>query len=84
MLYSVLWGYNKIERGMEMTGNDLLKFTQRYLEEFPEMANKDVIVTTPRKRRFKGDFYHRFGITSIGMSALIGKDNLNLGIESIS
>lgn len=67
-----------------MTGRDLKRFTEKYLEEYPNMADCDVIVTTPRKRRTKeGDFYNRFKITSIGMCTLVGKGNLNLCIEPI-
>lgn len=67
-----------------MTGNELLKFTEQYIKEFPKMANNDIIVTTSRSRRVKGDFYKRFKITSIGMNSLVGKDSLNLGIELVS
>lgn len=68
-----------------MTGNDLTRFLAKYLAEFPKMVDNDIIVTTPRKRRDKqGDWYHRFKITSIGMNALVGKDNLELGVEPIS
>ncbi len=68
-----------------MTGNDLIRFTEKYLKEFPNMADQDVIVTTQAKRRLKGgDFYRRYKITSIGMNSLVSKDCLNLGIETVS
>ena len=67
-----------------MNGNDLIKFTEKYLKEFPNMADQDIIVTMPRKRCEKGNYYRRFKITSIGMNSLVGKDCLNLGIETVS
>ena len=76
---------NKSKGVGKMTGNDLLKFTKKYLKDFPDMAHQDVIVTTTVKRKLKGgDFYRKYKITSIGMNAIIGKDRLNLGIESVS
>ena len=63
-----------------MTAKELINSIQIYIERYPRMADKAVVIVEQRKRRVKGDFYKRYKMSGIGFNGLVSNDNLTITI----
>ena len=61
---------------------DLIKYSQQYAGNYPDMLDKEVIIASPYKRAVKGKYYKSHRIIGLGFNALIAKDQFVIDIAN--
>jgi hypothetical protein len=67
----------------KMKPQELIDVMNKYVKEYPEMANLDITLTVSHTRRVKGKFYEYYKMTDWGFNGLTGK-GFNIGIDKQS